>query len=272
MKFGFYEPHTMLIDKLPFIFHRDTVRKQAIETHSPAHWHRNIEILFFLSGEGQVLCDTQVTQVSPGDIFVVNANSMHCITTDSEVRYYCLIIDGSFCTENEIDAENILLQNHICDAHAESLYAQIAKAYADRNAYYNACVRSSVLSLLVYLACNYTLTADNTKRRAGSKAVNNIKTALGYIHERYTQKLSITQVSESVGLSQFHFSREFKKVTGVSFVGYVNYLRCENARKLLQSGKCTVAEAAVQSGFENFSYFSKTFKTFYGHLPNTYIP
>ncbi len=272
MNFGFYEPHTMLNEKLPFIFHSDTICEKAIETHSLAHWHRNIELLFFISGEGRILCDTQSTPVAPGDIFVVNANSLHYVATDSELRYDCLIVDNSFCTENDIDIERLLLKNHIRDPHASDLYKQMVKAFADRNPYYNTCVRSAVLSLLVYLLCNYTQSEDNMRRRAGSKAVENIKTALGYIHAHFMQKLSISEVASAVRLSQYHFSREFKKVTGVSFVGYVNYLRCENARKLLQSGKCSVAEAAAQSGFENLSYFSKTFKMHHGHAPNNCIP
>ncbi len=272
MKSGFYEPHMIADEKMPFIFHRDLIRKKVVETQSLAHWHRNIEILFFISGKGEMLCDTQITPVEPGDVFIINANSMHYVASDDEVRYYCLIVDDRFCTENALNAETLLFQNHIRDPKARALYEQVVSCYANRNAFYKASVRSAVLSLLVYLVCNYTLSEEVVRKRAGSKAVENIKTALGYIHAHFMQKISVQEVAESVNLSQYHFSREFKKVTGVSFVTYINYLRCENAKKLLQSGNCTVAEACTVSGFENFSYFSKIFKKNYGASPHSYIP
>ena len=271
MKVGFYEPHIMPDEKLPFIFHRDLIRKKITETHSLAHWHRNVEILFFISGKGEMLCDTQITPVEPGDIFIVNASSMHYVASDDEVRYYCLIVDNSFCAENDLNAESLLFHNHVQDAQASALYEQVIKSYATRHPYYNASVRSAVLALLVYLVCNHTQSADIVRKRAGSKSVDNIKAALGYIHAHFMQKLSVQEVADTINLSQYHFSREFKKVTGVYFVNYINYLRCENAKRLLQSGKYTVAEACTASGFDNASYFSKTFKSFFRKSPAAYL-
>ncbi len=271
MQTGFYEPHSMPDEKLPFIFHRDLIRNRDTENISLANWHRNIEILYFFSGHGEVLCDTHTTPVQAGDVFVINANSLHNVVTDNEARYYCLIVDGDFCRANDIDTDTLTFQNRIRDEKAEALFVSVAENYARRHEFYKASIRSAVLALMVYLACNFTL-ADAAKQKRGSgKTIENIKLAMGYMQAHFSTKLTMEAVASKVGLSVYHFAREFKKVTGVTFVSYINHLRCENAKKLLQSGKYTVAEACAQSGFENASYFSKTFKSFFGQSPAAFL-
>ena len=271
MQTGFYEPHVMPNENIPFIFHRDLIRKQADENVSLANWHRNIEILYFISGSGEVLCDTQATPVQAGDLFVINANSLHSVVTDSEARYYCLIVDGNFCRENHIDTDTLMFQNHIRDEDAAAHFVRIAESYAHRHEFYYASIRSAVLALMVHLACKYVDKDATARKRGSGKAVENIKIAMGYIQAHFTAKLTMESVADEVGLSVYHFAREFKKVTGVTFVSYINHLRCESAKKMLQSGKYTVAEACMENGFENLSYFSKTFKKFFGKSPASYL-
>jgi AraC-like DNA-binding protein len=51
-------------------------------------------------------------------------------------------------------------------------------------------------------------------------------------------------------------------------VRYINILRCEHARKMLQNGNYRVEEVAYLCGFDNMSYFSKTYKKYMGCLPS----
>ncbi|MBQ4159637.1 MAG: helix-turn-helix transcriptional regulator, partial [Clostridia bacterium] len=213
----------------------------------------------------------QATPVQAGDLFVINANSLHSVVTDSEARYYCLIVDGNFCRENHIDTDTLMFQNHIRDEDAAAHFVRIAESYAHRHEFYYASIRSAVLALMVHLACKYVDKDATARKRGSGKAVENIKIAMGYIQAHFTAKLTMESVADEVGLSVYHFAREFKKVTGVTFVSYINHLRCESAKKMLQSGKYTVAEACMENGFENLSYFSKTFKKFFGKSPASYL-
>ena len=49
---------------------------------------------------------------------------------------------------------------------------------------------------------------------------------------------------------------------------YVNFARCSQARRLLITGRYNVTEAAQRSGFENLSYFTRTYKRYMGALPS----
>ena len=88
-----------------------------------------------------------------------------------------------------------------------------------------------------------------------------------YINSRLTEHVSVDDIADHISISKYHFCREFKKETGYTVVGYINLMRCLKAKKLLASGEYTVSEAARECGFENLSYFSKTFKTVTGTLP-----
>lgn len=263
-----YEAHILGDDGLPFVFHKDTVRKN--ELYYIANWHRNIEILFFVEGEGTAICDTNSYEVVPGDIIVINSNSIHYVKSEGVVKYYCLIADADFCSANGIETDSITFQNHIRDGEAAQKYKNVVNEYASRTQFYGAGIRCSVLSLILYVARNFSEDTSALRSGGGKKAVENMKLALGFVMAHYTEQLSVDDIAEEVGLSKYHFSREFKKVTGISPVSYINMLRCEKAKRMLSEGN-SVAEVQEMCGFENASYFTKVFKKFSGTTPVAYV-
>ena len=83
--------------------------------------------------------------------------------------------------------------------------------------------------------------------------------------------LRISALSEMCGVSEVYFRREFKKFYGSSPLEYIKKRRIDIAEGLLQTGICTVTEAAMQSGFENISYFSSEFRRIMGISPKEYV-
>lgn len=79
--------------------------------------------------------------------------------------------------------------------------------------------------------------------------------------------MTVEDILKKVGFSRAHFSREFKKYIGVSIIEYVNYVKCDRARMLMNKGN-SVSEAAVLCGFNNLSYFSKMYRKIIGNLPS----
>ena len=71
-------------------------------------------------------------------------------------------------------------------------------------------------------------------------------------------------------MSYHHFCRIFKKVTGKTFIQYLNFVRLREAEKLLIMSDKSVSEIAVSVGFQNTSYFSHIFKKEKSVCPMTY--
>ena len=283
-----YEPHVIQDSKLPFLLHMDTISntkgKPSFHTNwheniemlffahgkVQANWHENIEILFFTEGKGQVIYDFQCYDVGEGDVFVINSNSLHSVISNDVVKYYCLIIDREFCVSNNLNTDNIVFKNKICDDGLKEKYEKIVNAYTYRTEYYCARMRCAVLELLIYLCENFVASNIAHPKSNSIKTVENIKMAIGYIKVHFNQKLTVDTLAYEAGLSKYHFIREFKKITGVTVITFLNIIRCEYAKKLLMSQKYTVHEVCNMSGFENPSYFSKIFLKFTGDLPSVY--
>jgi YesN/AraC family two-component response regulator len=103
-------------------------------------------------------------------------------------------------------------------------------------------------------------------RMTGNDTVNDI---MEYIRKHYAEKISLTQIAERFYLTQSHVARLFKKHTGDNVLNYINRIRIENAKKLLEDG-VSVKDAADQVGYDSLNNFYKYFKRYTGTTPAEY--
>lgn len=79
-------------------------------------------------------------------------------------------------------------------------------------------------------------------------------------------KITVTELSKMVFLSESRLSHLFKKVMGISFSSYLLYLKLKKAMELVQLGRsCT--DAAYEAGFSDSAHLSRTFKQKFGMSP-----
>ncbi|MFI5151892.1 MAG: AraC family transcriptional regulator [Chitinophagales bacterium] len=90
-----------------------------------------------------------------------------------------------------------------------------------------------------------------------------------YIVANFQHEVDVHEVASSVHLTTAAFCRYFKKNTRMTFTEFLNQYRINQAKKLLLHDK-NVTEACYQSGFENLSYFNKTFKRIAGENPSQF--
>jgi transcriptional regulator GlxA family with amidase domain len=84
------------------------------------------------------------------------------------------------------------------------------------------------------------------------------------------ENLSMENLAGQVGISPRHFIRRFKKATGESPLQYLQQIRIEKAKKIMETGPDTVEEITRAIGYENSSTFRKIFKKFNGLSPREY--
>ncbi|MEO1261178.1 MAG: AraC family transcriptional regulator [Bacteroidota bacterium] len=104
----------------------------------------------------------------------------------------------------------------------------------------------------------------------GVDAENRIDRACQYIHDHFTRKIPLNEMSNLVGMTETSFCRFFKKMTGKSFTDYVNDLRISRARKLLAETEANISEIAFASGFESMTHFNRIFLKKNGMPPREY--
>ncbi len=261
-----YELHNLENAQSPFIFHYDIASNHSIEM---ANWHENIEIIFCTKGTGIVKCDSIEYNIKKDDIFVINSASLHAMYSIDDFEYYCLIIDSDFLKTNSINIYEIEFDSLVTCSEAVNLFKNIIASMKTKDNYKIASIKADVLKFTVYLARHFSHPLSSDKSTASSN--ENIKFAIDYIKANFTQKITLELAAAEAGISKYHFSREFKKSTGMTFVSYVNTLRCRHAKKLLFKRKYTIHDIAQKCGFENDSYFSKIFKQETGVRPSEFL-
>jgi AraC-like DNA-binding protein len=86
------------------------------------------------------------------------------------------------------------------------------------------------------------------------------RTAIELMENSFAVLNGINDISNKLGISLSHLTREFTKETGVNPIRYLTNIRLQNAMHLLQDTELSVNEIALQCGFSSGNYFGKTFK------------
>lgn len=92
-----------------------------------------------------------------------------------------------------------------------------------------------------------------------------------YIHEHLARDLTLTELAEQSGFSQFHLTRLFRKAIGCSLHQYVIEQRVQAARRLMETGQASLKAIAAQVGFADQSHLTRHFKRLTGGTPAEYI-
>ncbi|MDX5319917.1 MAG: response regulator [Bacteroidota bacterium] len=75
-------------------------------------------------------------------------------------------------------------------------------------------------------------------------------------------------ICDSLGIGRNRLQRDLKALTGLSPAEFIRYVRLEEAKTLLETSQLTVSEVAYSVGFNNLSYFTRSFKSQYDVLPS----
>ena len=84
------------------------------------------------------------------------------------------------------------------------------------------------------------------------------------------ENITLAGLAELVNMSETGLSRLFRNVTGMSCIDYVIEYRLTKAMGFLRSTDKPIIEIAYETGFNNISYFNRTFKKHCGQTPSEF--
>ena len=90
---------------------------------------------------------------------------------------------------------------------------------------------------------------------------------LEYCRRHYLEKITAEDLCKRFFCSRSYLAHLFKKETGRTLPGYINYYRLQTAQQILKNSKVSLEEIATLCGFEDRSHFSKCFKKEFGMSP-----
>jgi len=96
-----------------------------------------------------------------------------------------------------------------------------------------------------------------------------LKAAVDYVKANLgNSEMTIQSMAQALGLGRNQLQKEIKALTALTPVEFVRFIRLVEARKLLKNRKHNVSEVAFHVGFNNLSYFTRSFKAEFGLLPS----
>ncbi len=91
-----------------------------------------------------------------------------------------------------------------------------------------------------------------------------------WLRQHSSEPINLAELAEQLDLSMRSFNRRFKQATGITAGDYLQKQRLDNAKELLRTSNLSISEVAVQSGYQDSSYFCGRFKKVMGQTPLVY--
>ncbi len=110
-----------------------------------------------------------------------------------------------------------------------------------------------------------------TRKEVSGKTSNKLIQAVkDRVANNYDKEITLADIAESLYVNRNYLSQLFKRVTGETFVTYLNKYRIELAKEKLREGHYMVYEVSEMVGYQNPTYFSQVFKSITGVSPSEY--
>ncbi len=231
------------------------------------HWHSALEFLYFKKGKLELSLNGRKCVVGEGDFVIINSSVVHSSSKLLEpLDYYILIVNDEFLRTNRLYSDGTEFGSVIDAAEVSGIFERIIEEYEHPDDYSNSQMLSYIISLFVFLNRRARIEAD-TSDAGDAKKITMVRRTLSFLQEKYKERLTVEEIADSLHFSRSYLSHSFKEITGHSLMNYVNLLRCQNAKTMILNG-AELSEAAIDSGFNELSYFTRVFKKTMGTLPS----
>ena len=262
-----YEEYTDTPGQVPFILNNNIKRTATLYSENQ-NWHENIEIQFCKDGDGFVLIDGKCHTFSNGDIALIDSGAIHYTFSNTNMIYSCIIVSTDFCKQMGIDYHRLSLVPLLRNEKLSGLFKEICDMYSTKSSIRVAILSHLLLEMLIEIVSGYS----SVKNMASveQKELETVKRVLLYIRENYQTKITLDSIAKHVLTDKYTLCKIFKNSTGQTIFENINAYRCMKAAEHIAQGT-GVCEAANLCGFENNSFFSKTFKKYMGVLPSKFL-
>ena len=248
----------------------------------PVHWHDELEIIYVKSGFLTVNISGENYIGKPGDAFVVSPGNLHFMGSQTgTVDYFTFLFPLkyiAFRSDDMLDDKlieplnsgHLMISPEIKDTVKEQC-EQLAGVYAAESGESESKITGQIKKKIILLQFIHELWKKGFIVENDTTGRNTVeKEMVSYIQQNYTGKILLREFGEQFHLSEKYISRYFKDHFHITLSQYVTYLRLEHAKQMLQETDISVTEVAMQSGYQNISYFIRSFKKTYGVSPLKY--
>ena len=232
---------------------------------SVVHSHSIAEMLYILSGEGQVAIASQRHRIAKDDFVIIPPHWMHTEFSSSAqpLEYLCIGVSGVDIVSGMEDFDPIV-DLGVARGQVSGMMTGIYREMQRKLPEYEIMAKSLFYNLMVLLVRNRIIDVGGGDERTMRSNIADVK---NYMDEHYAEDIRLDQLASIAALSKFHLIREFKAEVGSSPMDYLLGRRITESKNLLAGTELSVSDIAEAVGFSSGSYFSQRFKLTVGMTP-----
>ena len=249
------------------------------------HLHENYEIYFLIDGQLDYFVEQTCYHLSAGSMLLFDNHTIHKCSNFTDAVYERVTIhfnpylarglgtektDLLTCFDTVARHNNLLHLTPQEQKEYLELADRILRLQFDRRSGSDVLQRAALMELLVFVNRCFAGRKDAAYAQLPAKVTGvRLRPLLKYIDEHLAEDLSLDALAAGLSTSKSSISHIFKEETGSTPSRYITTRRIALAKHLLRSG-CTVTEACMQSGFNDYANFIRVFKAATGMPPGQY--
>ena len=258
-------------------------RPHTQETMYCGHCHIHYEIYVQMGGRRCYFLKNSVYEIETGDVVFIAPGLVHKTSNIDKNPHSRLLIEfdekylddlNTFlgCIDIRKKFSQLLSNGYIIfrnEEHKDEILETcrlLVKSDESEDSFDKLKCRLSVGGLILDILSSI----DETNKASEVSSRYKISEILNYINDNYNKNLSLKETSEKFYLSYYYLSRLFKEVTGFTFVAYVNIIRVNKAKLLIDETDEKLEAISEIVGFGSQKQFVRVFKTLYGISPSKY--
>lgn len=253
----------------------------------PWHWHNELEFGIVEKGDAVINIGSTQYELHAGEGFFINSNILHSVVSSGDIvceihSVVCHPRAVSGSTDNIIWQKYVkpLIENQACPGFHltsdERWQRQVADSlislwhFAETEEYgFELHIRNELSTIIALLSEHQPVVTRKTFGKAQRDNAR-IKEMLTYIQANYGEELTVEDIAFAGAVSVSECIRCFRATINMTPIAYLKSYRLQQAALKLQLTTDKVSAIAESCGFQEMSYFAKSFKEVYGCTPSEY--
>jgi len=247
------------------------------------HYHDLYEIYLLLEGERYIFLNDEAHYLQKGDLFIVEPFVLHSTrnTTPQYLKRYLINLspDVLLSILSREEVEKLFKNFSTCIIRLDEMqYQEMYDLFKKVDLYSQRSDKRGVKLMHATIFClidcvDRVLRAEKDEKIILQNSViqqHEILNAINYVHENYTENITLDFISEYVHMSKSNFCRVFRNLTNETFSQYLNKYRITRVHRLLVETNLPLGEIASQTGFTSTAHMTRIFHQLHGKSPSVF--
>lgn len=263
------------------------LKKRSDSPDLYAHFHDYVELLYLYDGKLRVWLNGKEYAFNEGELIIINSKESHRLESAApESRYYVIKFNPEILWASNGSAKEtryvlpflssssthprVFPASFVSEAGIGALVADAVSAWKNRPVGYELLLRGDVLKIFGHVVGCLSDLGVEIKYTVGSGSLYGIMdNIIDYVNKNFTS-CDERELAKRYKVSYSYFSRTFKQMMNMSFKEYINYLRINEAQRLLLTTGKSITDISMEMGFSSPSHFINVFRRHMGRAPKQY--